>query len=299
MHMFAKALDKASGFLRPVHSVYRYYNEAVVNKTAFNIVFVNESGVAITARHVAERMEKLTGAHDHYRSFLREKEKLRGTNKSSGLRRLETEYGYRGKDTFPAVQAKLRFFDCFTEPCPRFRILHHPIHDLSVLVFENFGKRLYKSWARIAKDPSCFRPGTSVCKIGYINPQFTNYVFDAEKNELAFTNYADRDPVFYPVEGIITRPLILGYYTYALETSTPGLKGQSGGPLINSKGDVCGLNINVASLEFQYNFKIPASETLKEPVTINYQPKLLVGNCLHADIIVSFLKYYKLKYYTA
>jgi hypothetical protein len=257
--MFAKALDKASGFIRPVHAIIRYYNESTAKPSAYNIFFVNEHGVAVTARHVAKVLEQLAEAPEKYRSFQKEKELLKGAGNRGAVRKLEEKYGYRGSDTFPVIQAKMRFFNFFSEPSPRFRILHHPTHDLSVLVFENYGKRLYKSYARFAKDPSCFKPGTSVCKIGYINPQFTNYVFDAGKNELAFTNYVDRDPVFYPVEGIITRPLILGYYTYALETSTPGLKGQSGGPLINSKGDVCGLNINVSSLEFQYNFKIPAS----------------------------------------
>jgi len=297
--MFAKALEKASGFIRPVHAITRYYRESIAKPAAYNIFFVNGHGVAVTARHIAEIFEQLADAPEKYRSFLKEKEQLKGTGSQGALGKLEETYGYGRNNYFPVIQAKMRFFNCFTEPSPRFRILHHPDHDLSVIVFENFGKRLYKSWARFAKDPSCFRPGTSVCKIGYINPQFTNYIFDAEKDDLEFTNYVDRDPVFYPVEGIITRPLIRGYYTYALETSTPGLKGQSGGPLINSRGDVCGLNINVSSLEFQYNFKIPASETLKEPVTINYQPKFLVGNCLHADIIVNFLKNHGLKYYTA
>jgi len=297
--MFAKALDKASGFIRPVHAIFRYYNENVAKPAAYNIFFVNERGVAVTARHVAEVFEQLEGAQEKYRGFLKEKEKLKGAGNRGSIRKLEEKYGYRGDDIFPVMQARMRFYNCFSEPSPRFRILHHPDHDLSVIVFENFGKRLYRSYARFAKDPSSFRPGTSVCKIGYINPQFTNYVFDAEKNDLAFTNYVDREPVFYPVEGIMTRPLIWGYYTYALETSTPGLKGQSGGPLINSKGDVCGINSSTASLEFQYNFKISASGTLKENVTINYQPKFLVGHCLHADIIVNFLKYHGLKCYTA
>lgn len=198
--MFVKAIERASGFLRPVHAVFRYYNEADVRKMALNIVFVNEYGVAITARHVAEHLEQLTGAHDRYQSFLREK-------------------------------AKLRFFDCFTEPCPRYRVLNHSQHDLSIIIFENYGKRLYKSYARFVRDNFTLKPGLSVCKLGFINPQFTNYTYDRGKDEIEWTGYTDRAPVFYPVEGIITRNLIRGYYVYGLEISTPGLCGQSGGPL--------------------------------------------------------------------
>ena len=123
--MFVKAIERASGFLRPVHSVVRYYNETWVKPLAFNIIFVNEYGVAITARHVAEHFEKLRDANSQYSRFLMQKAKLTGKSGFSGLRSLETEYGYRGKDILPIVNAKLRFYDCFTEPCPGFRAVHH------------------------------------------------------------------------------------------------------------------------------------------------------------------------------
>lgn len=296
--MFVKAIEKASGFLRPVHSVVRYYNEDRVRPLAFNIIFVNEYGVAITARHVAEHLEKLRDANAQYSRFLMEKVKITGKAKLQGLRSLETEYGYRGKDILPVARAKLRFYDCFTEPCPRFTVLHHSQHDLSILFFENSGKRLYKSYARFVKDSSSLKQGKSVCKLGYINPQFTNYDYDPGKDEIKFTNYIDKEPAFYPVEGIITRNLIRGYYTYGLEISTPGLCGQSGGPLIDTRGLVCGINTNTASLEFMYNFKMPDEKKISETVTISYQPKFLVGHCLHAEIIKLFLKANGVKFYT-
>jgi hypothetical protein len=96
---------------------------------------------------------------------------------------------------------------------------------------------------------------------------------------------------------MITRNLIKGYYAYGLEISTPALNGQSGGPLIDTKGLLCGINTHISSLEFHYNFKIPAPGTLNEKVTIKYQPMLIVGQCLHADIIKNFLRANGIKYY--
>ncbi len=295
--MFVKAIEKASGYFRPIHVLYRYYNETELRKMAFNIIFVNEYGVAITAKHVAERIEQLTSAHDNYLSFLSEKGKLSGTTKSTKLKSLETKYGYRGKDIFPAVQASLKFFDCFTEPSPKFRFIHHSRHDLSIMLFENYGKRLCKSYARFVSDKTILKPGLSVCKLGYINPQFTNYEYDATKDEIKWTAYPERDPAFYPVEGIVTRNLINGYYVYALETSSPALPGLSGGPLINTKGTLCGINTHAASLDFTYNFKKGDPNDVRETVTLSYQPKFLVGQCLHADIIKLFLKAHKIKFY--
>lgn len=48
--MFFKAIEKASRFLRSVQFVYRYYNENKANKSAVNIVFVNEHVVANIVR---------------------------------------------------------------------------------------------------------------------------------------------------------------------------------------------------------------------------------------------------------
>ncbi len=296
--MFVKAIEKTSGYFRPVHALFRYYNENEVKKGAYNIIFVNAYGVAITARNVAERIEQLTAAHDNYQSFLREKAKLRISPGSAKLRNLETKYGYRGKDIFPVVQASLKFHDCFTEPSPKFRFIHHSRHDLSIMIFENFGKRLNKSYARFVSGKTILKPGLSVCKLGFINPQFTNFNYDPEKDEIEWTNYRDRDPVFYPIGGIVTRNLINGYYVYGLETSSPALPGLSGGPLINTKGLLCGINTHAASLDFTYNFKKSDPQDVKETVTLNYQPKFLVGQCLHADIIKLFLKEHKIKFYT-
>lgn len=295
--MFVKAIEKASGFLRPIHAVFRYYNETEVRKMAFNIIFVNEYGVAITASHVATVLEKLRDANAQYSMFLSEKARLPSKSGAAGLRRLEKEYRYKDPESFPAVRAKLRFYNCFTEPCPSFRAVHHSEHDLSILFFDNFGKRLYKSYARFVRDGSSLKPGRSVCKLGYINPQFTNYDYDAEKDIIEFTNYIDREPAFYPIEGIITRNLIRGYYTYGLEISTPAFHGQSGGPLIDTRGFICGINTHVASLDFMYNFRKNDEKNISETVSMSYQSKFLVGQCLHADIIKLFLKSNGIKFY--
>jgi len=79
--------------------------------------------------------------------------------------------------------------------------------------------------------------------------------------------------------------------------TTHGLRGQSGGPLIDTKGLVCWINTNTASLEFMYNFRMPDEKKISETVTISYQPKFLVGHCLHADIIRKFLKDNGIKFY--
>ena len=46
------------------------------------------------------------------------------------------------------------------------------------------------------------------------------------------------------------------------------------------------------------NFKMPDEKDLSEGGEISYQPKFLVGHCLHAEIIKLFLKATGIKFYT-
>ena len=54
--MFVKAIEKASRFLRSVQFAYRYYDENKANKSAVNIVFVNEHVVSNISKHSAYYM---------------------------------------------------------------------------------------------------------------------------------------------------------------------------------------------------------------------------------------------------
>ena len=45
----------------------------------------------------------------------------------------------------------------------------------------------------------------------------------------------------FPIEGMLTRHIMHGNEIAGIELSTPGLRGQSGGPLFNSEGLVCGM----------------------------------------------------------
>ncbi|MNR46134.1 hypothetical protein D3C85_1650630 [compost metagenome] len=79
--------------------------------------------------------------------------------------------------------------------------------------------------------------------------------------------------------------------------STPGLRGQSGGPLFDTNGIVCGMQ----SVTVQYHMgfdeqKIEIISKGKKTNTINHS-FLNVGRCIHVDAIKDFLKLHNVKYY--
>ena len=71
--------------------------------------------------------------------------------------------------------------------------------------------------------------------------------------------------------------------------STPGLRGQSGGPLFDTNGIIYGMQSSTRHLHLGFdieNFEIAAGTQSKK---ITNTPFLHVGQCIHPEIIKEFL----------
>ncbi len=97
-----------------------------------------------------------------------------------------------------------------------------------------------------------FSPGASLCKLGFPFHEVTP-LFDTATG--AFTLPPEAFPLpFFPIEEIFTRTLVLpdgttpsAYPRWLVETSSPGLKGQSGGPIFDSQGRVWAMQTRTVS----------------------------------------------------
>jgi len=106
--------------------------------------------------------------------------------------------------------------------------------------------------------------------------------------------------VRFPIEGMVTRHFgDRNGNIFGVEMSTPGLKGQSGGPLFNSDGLIYGMQsmTNHLHLGFDMNNQEMYSEGRK--IKITNQPLLHVGNCVHVDIIKQFLREHNVVFFEA
>lgn len=97
-----------------------------------------------------------------------------------------------------------------------------------------------------------------------------------------------------------TRNAILGvsknkkYEKKFIETSTPGLRGQSGGPIFDTEGNIWAIQSQTISLPLGFSPKLKKGK--KE--TIEHQ-FINVGIGVHPDIITQFLDENKVRYETA
>lgn len=291
--MFVEAISKVKGFTRPIHTISRRYGSTDIEPSAATLFFVNELGFAVTCKHVAAIIAQAEAVNSHYKGFIKEKN-LISKKKRRKIRELEREYEI---DKTKVIQIKNTFVNCM-DKIDEFQIHVHPTEDLAIIKFKGFERLMYKGYAVFMKDMSQVKQGRSLCRLGYPFAEFSNYNYDGESDDIEWSNEGQPITPIFPIDGIMTRNLLgEGGVIRAIEISTPGLKGQSGGPLFNENGLVCGMQSSTHHLHlgFDVNDKEVPVNGKKKKVS-NY-PFIHLGACVHADIIKSFLREKDVKFY--
>ena len=290
--MFVDAIEKVSAFTRPIMFITRNYNSDNIVPGLGTLFFVNDKGVAVTCKHVAALILEADKINHRYTDFKKERDALNASNKrayAKGLKLLEKKYGL--SNTVPA-NSKVNFIDV-PKPFGAFTVHMHPKYDLAVIEFKGFTELRYDpSNIYLLKDSSKIKQGKSLCRLGYPFPEFSNYVYDREKDDILFTKDHAAVPRF-PIDGIVTRHIVSREEKeakiFGIEMSTPGLRGQSGGPLFDRDGVIYGMQFATQHLHLGFDMENRQMTINGKTKIINNQPFLHVGQCLHIDIIKEFL----------
>ena len=145
----------------------------------------------------------------------------------------------------------------------------------------------------VIKDPSRLDIGTSLCKLGYPFSRI-EATFNESTQSFEFSP-GTAHPTRFPVEGIYTRDLRAGrsrdgkYEIKFLETSSPGILGQSGGPIFDVKSSLWGVQSRTDMYPLGPATEDgPGKERREEPayfsVGVGIHPELLIGFLLDNDI---------------
>ena len=293
--MFVNDIEEVGRFTRPIHTISRNYNDNSVTPGAATLFFVNENGVAVTCKHVINVIGNRQAINEHYNKFRAEKMAIGRNNKyNQRIKALEEAYNYKPD---ALIQLKELFVGVTMETTSSYRWINHPVYDLTILIFDNFKNPAYQSYARFIKDGSILKQGKFLCRLGFPFPEFTNYRYDDVTDDIEWTQTGQVETPRFPIEGMLTRHLIHERTIFGLELSTPGLRGQSGGPLFTTDGLVCGMQSGTNHLHLGFDMKNFELKTNGKTIRVNNQPFLNVGHCVHVDIIKDFLRQNNIKYY--
>jgi hypothetical protein len=285
--MFVQAIETNSKFTRPIFSIFRNYGSTQVVPGAATLFFVNADGWALTCRHVAGN---LLAADELLKKFLEFKAELAAQpnikKHRNVLHELEKKYQYSKN---MVVELRNLFMDC-VEGELNVQIISSAKYDIALLKFDNFQKLLCDSFPSFPKDTSGLKQGKFLCRLGFPFPEFTNFAYDVESDSIAWTDTGQKNSPRFPIEGMLTRHLLDDQgKVFGFEMSTPGLRGQSGGPVFDTDGKIWGMQsaTNHLDLDFDVNQEVVRSGVKKH---VQDSAFLHVGHCIHVDTLKSFMK---------
>ena len=285
--MFVDAIEEVDRFTRPVHFISRYYTGSDIVPGTATLFFVNRDGFAVTCRHVARQILIANSIYENYIKFSGE---LRRFERDPGLetqrRLLEEKYKINSETP---VRILFNFINCVSA-YKSLTIHLHPSQDLAIIHFRDFDAAQYQGHAHFLKDTRMVRQGKYLCRLGYPFPEFTNYRYNKVNNDIEWLQTGRINTPSFPIDGIVTRHIGENNEITGIEMSTPGLRGQSGGPLFDTNGVIYGMQSSTRHLHLgfdQINREVITDGHRKR---VSNYPFLNVGQCVHADVIKQFLR---------
>jgi hypothetical protein len=280
--MFSTAYEIASKYTHPVIVSMRFFDKKVESGLGSFIV-LNDEGWIVTAAHI---LDAAFGQQQHSNEIktyndqikaIKENEKLNAKLKQRQIKKLKpnnkwiTNYSFWwGNDVF-----KINNFEILRE------------NDLAIGKIENYDKAFQSIYPKLKK-PKELKLGTSLCKLGF---PFHSIKTDFNEADNSFKIDTSVFPVpRFPIDGIFTRQASAGkskdgkFDIRFIETSTPGLKGQSGGPTFDVLGNIWAIQSQTINLDLGFSPKIKRD---KKEVEENQFINLGLG--VHVATLIDFL----------
>ena len=252
--MFRDALDRACKFTFPVvQCSLTVEGRCAAGAAAF--IGINSDGWIVTAAHVMKASIALAHADTTARQWEAARDAINGDSslnakarikKLEALGRLNKKVTRRGTSSWGFNGVRVVDVSMLEEA------------DLAVAKLENLDQTWISEYPKL-KDPNKgIQPGASLCKLGYPFAEMTRTYDEA-------TNSFDLPPdktqlAFFPIEGIFTRTLVVSpagatapFPIMFIETSSPGLRGQSGGPTFDTDGVVWAIQSQTGHLPLGFS----------------------------------------------
>lgn len=292
--MFADAIEAAGRFTRPIHFLTRSWDNPAITPGSATLFFVNEHGTAVTCRHVAELLVNADNINRNYQQFRNESVRIpQGNGYEVSFQALRTRYNYQSGSIF---QVKSTFLDC-VDTISGFITHLHPVYDLAIIQLQGFRQIRYDQVARFPGQSKAIRQGDMLCRLGFPFPEFTNFRYVQSNDDMEWTSAGIIASPRFPIEGMVTRFIGDTRGIHGIELSTPGLRGQSGGPLFDANGTVFGMQSSTKHLHLGFDMLNQQVLINNLPSQVSSHPFLHLGQCVHAAVIMSFLDKHRVQYY--
>ena len=282
--MFAIACGLARKFTQPVIVSIKTYDGTVSSGCAAFVV-INRDGWIVTVAHLWESHH---AANAHRKEIAAYEAQLKAIRGNATLTGPEQEAQANAIPINPKWITHSSFWWGWDGVNLR-DVKPLPEADLILARLEPFDQNWVSTYPTFKKPSSNFNQGTSLCRLGFPFHDIAT-TFDNSTGRFMLDR-ACLPPPSFPIEGIFTRTITAGktsdkrYDIKFIETSSPGLRGQSGGPIFDTHGTVWGLQSRTRHLPLGFSPKLQKGST-----TVEEHQFLNVGEGIHAGLILSYLK---------
>lgn len=248
--MFAKACEKVYKFTRPVIVSTRRVDGKVDSACATFFV-VNREGWALTAGHVFDPAMK----------FREDQKKIREVQQSNAGR--PPSDSVPGAPHLPGALPLSpdwitnQSFWWGADGISIDKAFVYRDVDLALVKLKGFRPEWISEYP-VFRDPDTLFPGTSLCRVGFPFVD-VGMTFDEASKTFRIKPGVLPMPIF-PNDGIHTRNIVKknrsveGHYEIIyVETSTPGLKGQSGGPIFDTEGRIYAMQVSTSHIPLGFH----------------------------------------------
>lgn len=291
--MFSRALECVERFTCPVVMSQRTINDHVTSMCASCIV-VNRQGWILTAAHVLKQIALLDEHRPEVEKYMKERDAILAiSNLAEKVKRKRV--GHLNKKQEWVTHQGVMWMG---SPSAQIRMYHaNWAADIAIGKLETFDESAIKEYPVFKNPASPMLRGTSLCRLGFPFYEI-NASFDPTTGLFALAPNTFPIPLF-PNEGIHTRIVILKDPTHPendpvkfIETSSPGLKGQSGGPIFDAHGNVWAMQSNTQTwpLGFSGTRTDPDGRKIVEHQFMN------VGWGAHVEEIVKLFRQFSVEF---
>lgn len=280
--MFARACKRASSFTRPVVISRRYFDRSTdCGCGAF--VVVNDEGWIVTAAHLLSAYGRI---QQDAEEIVRYYNTIHRIEQEERLPREERFEKIRSLPDNPKWITNLSYW-WGKDGVQLTDIRYLPEGDLVLGRLFPFDPNAWQDYP-VFKSPADLDVGTALCKLGY--PFQKVHAAFREANNSFEMSPGVHALACFPMEGLYTRTLSAGksgdgrYDIKFLETSSPGLRGQSGGPILDAQGTVWGVQSRTDSHAYGCISRVERDGTeTEEDQCVN------LGVGIHPELIARFL----------
>ncbi|HST04537.1 MAG TPA: serine protease [Chloroflexia bacterium] len=287
--MFADAIKLVSQFTKHLIIFQRDLNGDVTGRVG-TFIILNKDGWCLTAAHLLKPIPDFAAKKEKADEYYRRRDAIAADPKlqpNVRQRRL-------GQLPKPADALTHQLYTWNFQVAPGFHVKADPFRDLALVQLQPEIAANIDTFPTFRNPELELQPGTSLCRFGFPFPEIDAKFHEAE-NRFELTDHSQIVP--FPNEGIMTRNIRLtspdgtlqGDY---LETSSPGLPGQSGGPIFDRFGTICGLQSRTLHLPLGFALD-PADSAKIHNKGIDAQ-FMNVGIGPNSKTIVPFLEKHKI-----